>query len=539
MPNITQTSTKNFNIIFKNKYLFENLKKKLKSVAGQKGSKSSLKTKIPSFSSKKTLKVKFSEKSISINNAKKILGESKFEIEHTPHKEVFQSLSVNKGYPSSKKMVRLPKFEKLPIDLSQIPSANGFTPRDLKESRNSKRVKKREFVTLENVRSPNTSRSFFKVFSNSQSHLDNSQIGSNDSFLTHLDKRFTKLKNYATRLQSPKHGPSKAQLLEGCIKMQKIKESNRRQHANNSNYIDNTRNLPLLDMKKFWSDKPEHRNTKSKLEIYKDSKIDDCQDQSVRTARESDQKFLDKKLMLPDVKSDKFKLILDPFKQVSSFRRLKKSDIKGNIKKILLKKSHKKSGSSQKSLSISDFDLFEAINKVHRIEEGDRKHQDFAFITKSIEGIVKDKIKFEISNSKFTAIIDSISKSVTTRVVFKNELLFSGNEDVSGVYVLLDGKIGVTDDTASEKITEKLKSDDTNIDLTPLCNEIITEAYTFICEAQIAKEEKFINTTVGLHFPFSRLIHIPKRHYLSLLKHIWDSFPERKGKYISEKSEID
>lgn len=122
-------------------------------------------------------------------------------------------------------------------------------------------------MTLDHISTPQTSRSMYKVFSSAQSNLENSQLGSNNDFLQHLDKRFTKLRNYATRLQSPSVSPTKAEVLESLIKLRKNRERSKGHQSRNSNYVDTGKNLPLLDLKRANSHTPGHRNTRSRLEL--------------------------------------------------------------------------------------------------------------------------------------------------------------------------------------------------------------------------------------------------------------------------------
>ena len=76
-----------------------------------------------------------------------------------------------------------------------------------------KLVKVDDFVALTSRNtSLNSSRSYYSVFSNSRTHLANSQLTPNDQFLKHLDQRFRKLKNYVSKLKSPKDSPARAKL---------------------------------------------------------------------------------------------------------------------------------------------------------------------------------------------------------------------------------------------------------------------------------------------------------------------------------------
>ena len=89
-----------------------------------------------------------------------------------------------------------------------------------------KLVKVDDFVALTSRNtSLNSSRSYYSVFSNSRTHLANSQLTPNDQFLKHLDQRFRKLKNYVSKLKSPKDSPARAKLWESIRKSSSRKSS--------------------------------------------------------------------------------------------------------------------------------------------------------------------------------------------------------------------------------------------------------------------------------------------------------------------------
>lgn len=107
--------------------------------------------------------------------------------------------------------------------------------KDLPITSRFKPIKVDEFVALSSRNtSLNTSRSYYSVFSNCHLHLTNSQITPNDKFLKLLDRKFSKIKDYVSKLKSPKSKPSKAQLFETLNNIQRARKGKRKLITDNN-----------------------------------------------------------------------------------------------------------------------------------------------------------------------------------------------------------------------------------------------------------------------------------------------------------------
>lgn len=181
----------------------------------------------------------------------------------------------------------------------------------------------------------------------------------------------------------------------------------------------------------------------------------------MNSGQKTTRKFAKDKLRLPKVNSDKFKLILDPFKQVPPMRRLKKSELKKNFQK-LSERSNKEKDSTKDTVT-EEIDLYDAITSLHRVAEEGRKDSDYAPISRAIRKILQKKFALDLEDDRVNEILESIAKSVTTKVVFKNELLFSLGSEITGVFILLDGKIGLGPQDSNSIEKQKLRDEDLEV----------------------------------------------------------------------------
>ncbi|CAI2362075.1 unnamed protein product [Moneuplotes crassus] len=526
-------SKKNFHLVFKNKLLFHKLKKKLKGMPGTRNNNISFQTNdFPEYSTKKTVKLKFSEETIS--SSRKIF-KRKIEIQQSPREEPLANLSINQGYLSARKMIKLPQLDKVTIDLSQIPNINGFSPRNIRQATRSQKRRRKEQTESVNIETPNTSRSLFNVFQSSKRSRGASFEQHNHSFVSHLDRRFDKLKGYAAKLHTPSLTPSQAQQLKEWGKMLKKEAKEKRRNSKNSNHINNTRNLPSVDLSSLRTKSFRNQNNRSKLEDYKQAKPIDYEDLSARSPREIMKLSSRKRLVLPSVSGDNIMRSTGSFRQSGSFRRENKSGMKTPGQNIRLKNTKEE---PEPEISTKDFNLFEAVNKANSNSDDSKQQKDYQLINQFIQKLIQEKLGLEKVEDKLAKILDSISTTMTTKVVFKDDPLFSKNGDISGVYLLLDGKIGINRPNSSTKNSKKASPAKTKDSASQEKSQVIQDKYTFVCEMEVLKGGKYKQTAVGLQFPFSRFVHIPRKHYQSMLAQIWASSPHLKGKCISGKSAL-
>mmetsp|Transcript_17955 Transcript_17955/g.15868 ORF Transcript_17955/g.15868 Transcript_17955/m.15868 type:complete len:261 (+) Transcript_17955:214-996(+) len=170
-------------------------------------------------------------------------------------------------------------------------------------------------------RSINTSRSHFSVFSSSQQHLCDSQMISHDKFLSFLDKRFHKLKNYANRLQSPKQKPSKVDQMRELIKKSKRKNRN-----NYSTTSEKSRKSQKSNRTPFQKDlrtiSPNISNSRSRLDLLKgDYNTEPMQKEVLKSHRSVQNLHSIAKEEKTYIKNEnKYKLLIDPFVRMPMYK---------------------------------------------------------------------------------------------------------------------------------------------------------------------------------------------------------------------------
>jgi hypothetical protein len=121
---------------------------------------------------------------------------------------------------------------------------------------------------------------------------------------------------------------------------------------------------------------------------------------------------------------------------------------------------------------------------------------DFNKIVDYFRDIVKEKINADLRESKIMGIFETMAKTATTQIISTDELLFGKGEMITGLYILVEGKIGLSKE--SKERFEKTNDISNKLKVPPadLFFEICDKPNSFICEFEICKNCNFKTSAV-------------------------------------------
>mmetsp|Transcript_17955 Transcript_17955/g.15869 ORF Transcript_17955/g.15869 Transcript_17955/m.15869 type:complete len:124 (+) Transcript_17955:1010-1381(+) len=74
----------------------------------------------------------------------------------------------------------------------------------------------------------------------------------------------------------------------------------------------------------------------------------------------------------------------------------------------------------------------------------DEKNINYSVISNYLVQIMKSQLNSSLREGKIMKLVDTIARSVTLRNLEKNEVLFSKGDKISGLFVLVKGRIGLS-----------------------------------------------------------------------------------------------
>jgi hypothetical protein len=99
------------------------------------------------------------------------------------------------------------------------------------------------------------------------------------------------------------------------------------------------------------------------------------------------------------------------------------------------------------SSSLPKFDIYDQVVKVVKgktFDYKDGKSEYYLPIVEFLISFVKSKLNIDMHEAKIMSIFESISKMIEPKIIAKDEVLFSKGDPITGLYILINGRIGLS-----------------------------------------------------------------------------------------------
>lgn len=183
------------------------------------------------------------------------------------------------------------------------------------------------------------------------------------------------------------------------------------------------------------------------------------------------------KVSSPNYKT-RYKLLIDPYTNTPMFQKLKKSvTFINSIKETDTK--HRPT-SRIKIPSVEKESIYDIVNRVRNSSISYTTEDEYEPILEYLKSVVKTKLNADLRESKIMSLFEIISKSISTKLVPKDEFVFGKGDTITGLYILVDGKVGLSSDTEEKLSILQRNGSKSNFSLSSFCFEIIDEADSFV-----------------------------------------------------------
>lgn len=157
-------------------------------------------------------------------------------------------------------------------------------------------------------------------------------------------------------------------------------------------------------------------------------------------------------------------MVLDPYSQTPMFKKMKKSmkfinkikedgvvlepqfkKVKSTTERsIKVDKKFKVKPKLEVSLNTTSLDIFDQVNKINNTEDEDTKMKFIPEVSLYLKSLLESKLESSLKETKANSLFTTIAKSMTSKIVEKDDFLFGKDQEVTGLYILVYGKIGLS-----------------------------------------------------------------------------------------------